>query len=70
VIALLTTSRKATAGGLTSFLSALYVLVQSGQPISWRDLFSCLIVGALGFLAVWAPSNTEPYEPRHQAVDG
>lgn len=65
MIALVTTAKKATAGGLTAFLSSLYVLVQSGAGIGWRDLLSCLIVGLLGFLAVWSPTNTEPYEPRH-----
>ena len=67
MITALTTSRKATAGGLVAFLSPLYVIVQSGQEITWRAALACLIAGALGWLGVWAPPNTEPYEPHHRA---
>lgn len=69
MIALLTTSRKATAGAVVTFLSPLYVLVQSGEPITWRAVLACLMAGFLGFASVWAPANTEPYEPRHGQVD-
>lgn len=68
MIAALTTARKATAGGLVSFFSPLYVIVQSGQELTWRAVLGCAIAGALGWLAVWAPENTVPYEPRHASV--
>lgn len=70
MIGLLTTSRKATAGGLISFFTPLYVLVQSGAAISWRDVLACLICGVLGWLGVWAPPNTEPYVPERRHAAG
>ena len=65
MIALLTTSRKAAAGALSAFLAPLAVLYTSGQEITLRALVGCLLTGAVGGLGVWAPGNTEPYEPRH-----
>lgn len=70
MIGLLTTSRKATAGGLISFFTPLYVLVQSGADIGWRSVLACALCGVLGWLGVWAPPNTEPYVPeRRHAAD-
>jgi drug/metabolite transporter (DMT)-like permease len=69
VIAAFTTSRKATVGGLITFLSPLYVLLQSGEDITWRAVLASVVAGVLGFLGVWAPSNSEPYEPRHLQED-
>lgn len=69
MIAALTTSRKATVGGLIAALYPVYALLQSEAPIGWRDLATCAVGGVIGFLGVWAPANTEPYLPerRHAA---
>lgn len=61
MIALLTTSRKATAGALASFLGPLAALYTSGAEISLRLLVGSLLTGAVGGLTVWATGNTKPY---------
>lgn len=70
MIAAFTTSRKATCGALIALLSPLYVLVQSDVEITWRAGLACVLSGLLGFLGVWAPENTRPYEPKHGAGVG
>lgn len=69
MIAALTTSRKATVGALIAALYPAYALLQSETPIGWRELLTCAVGGVIGFLGVWAPPNTEPYEPRHAAPE-
>lgn len=69
MIAALTTSRKATVGALIAGLYPLYALLQSDAQIGWREGLTCLVGGVIGFLGVWAPTNTEPYRPQHRAAD-
>lgn len=65
MIALLTTSRKATAGALAAFLGPLATLYASDQPLTGHLVVGCLLAGAVAGLTVWATGNTEKYEPRH-----
>lgn len=67
MIALLTTSRKATAGALVAFLGPLAALFASNIPITARVVVGCVLAGAIAGFTVWATGNTEPYEPRHAA---
>lgn len=67
MIALLTTSRKATAGALAAFLGPLATLYLSTADLTPRGVVAACLTGAIGGLTVWATGNTEPYEPRHAA---
>jgi hypothetical protein len=69
VIALLTTSRKATVGALVAFLGPLAALYASDQPITGRLVVGCLLAGAIAGLSVWSTGNTDVYEPRHAAAE-
>lgn len=70
LLAMLTTSRKATAATLVAFLAPLAALFASEQDITWRVLVACVLAGLIGGLTVWATGNTEPYEPqRRHAAD-
>lgn len=69
MIALLTTARKALVAAGVAFFSPLYVLVQSDMAITWRGVLGCAVAGVLGGLVTYQAPNTEPYEPRHKAVN-
>lgn len=70
IVTPLTTARKATVSAVVAFLSPPTALLLSEQPISWRTLLASVLLGALGYLATYEVSNTEPYEPqRRHAAD-
>lgn len=59
----LTTARKATVSAAVAALTPLYVLLQSGQPVTWRSALACAVGGLVGYLGTYGVSNAPPYEP-------
>lgn len=58
----LTTARKATVSATMAFLSPLTTFLLSGEPVTWRALLASVLLGALGYLATYETTNTEPVE--------
>lgn len=67
--ALVTTARKALVAAVAAFLSALYVVVQSGQDVTGRAVASCALAGVLAGLATYQTPNAAPDTLGDHAVD-
>lgn len=67
--ALVTTARKALVAALAAFLSALYLVVQSGQDVTLREVASCALAGVLAGLATYQVPNAVPDPQGDHAAD-